>query len=260
MISTHPLAEELVIPRRAHVAEGHDGDGVLQRRGTRVGRCARRAAVKALLRRSRWRRTGIPASGWSRCTGIRGPFRGTAGGEHPLVRLPSSTATSGQTFPSRASFPPGGRRFQPGPATGRSVWGSVGLERRRVSATGRRRRVRRAEPVDRTGSFRHREGFYKKYFSAPKDSSSGHRYLRRMSNGMRPHEDTPTLVSIVALEGRDERTLLALAAGVASGLEPGLGTAILESARERDVEIAAVDGIQETAGAGVAASVGGPGS
>lgn len=74
---------------------------------------------------------------------------------------------------------------------------------------------------------------------------------------MRPHEDTPTLVSIVALDGRDERALLALAAGVASGLEPGLGTAILDSARERDVEIAALDGIQETAGAGVAASIGG---
>jgi Cu+-exporting ATPase len=67
----------------------------------------------------------------------------------------------------------------------------------------------------------------------------------------------PTLVSIVALNGRDERSLLALAAGAARGLEPLFGTAILESARERDVEVAPVDRIQDGAGAGAVASVDG---
>jgi Cu+-exporting ATPase len=65
----------------------------------------------------------------------------------------------------------------------------------------------------------------------------------------------PTLVSIVALDGRDDDTLLALAAGAARGLENPLGTAILESARERDVEVAAVDRVHESAGAGVVAAV-----
>lgn len=67
----------------------------------------------------------------------------------------------------------------------------------------------------------------------------------------------PTLVSIVALDGRDESVLLALAAGAARGLEAPFGNAILESARERDVAIAAVGRVQETAGAGVVASVDG---
>jgi Cu+-exporting ATPase len=67
----------------------------------------------------------------------------------------------------------------------------------------------------------------------------------------------PTLVSIVALDGRDDDTLLALAAGAARGLDVPLGTAILESARERDVPIAAVDRVDHSAGAGVVASVDG---
>jgi Cu+-exporting ATPase len=67
----------------------------------------------------------------------------------------------------------------------------------------------------------------------------------------------PTLISIVALDGRDDGALLALAAGAARGLDAPLGTAILASARERAVEIAAADRIDETAGAGVVASVDG---
>jgi Cu+-exporting ATPase len=63
------------------------------------------------------------------------------------------------------------------------------------------------------------------------------------------------LVSIVALDGRDDDALLALAAGAARGLEGPLGAAILESARERDVEVAAVNQVHETAQAGVVASV-----
>jgi Cu+-exporting ATPase len=65
----------------------------------------------------------------------------------------------------------------------------------------------------------------------------------------------PTLVSIVALDGCGDDELLALAAGAAGDLEAPLSSAILESARERDVEVAAVDRVHETTGAGVVASV-----
>ena len=64
-----------------------------------------------------------------------------------------------------------------------------------------------------------------------------------------------TLVSIVAVDGRDDGALLALAASAARGLDASLATAILESARECAVEIAAADRVQEAAGAGVVASV-----
>jgi Cu+-exporting ATPase len=67
----------------------------------------------------------------------------------------------------------------------------------------------------------------------------------------------PTLVSIVALDGRDDDALLALAAGAARGLDAPLSTAILDSAQERDVEAAAIDQVHHTAGAGVVASVDG---
>ena len=67
----------------------------------------------------------------------------------------------------------------------------------------------------------------------------------------------PTVVSIVALDGRDDATLLALAAGATRGLDVPFGTAILESAREREVPVAAVDRVDPTAGAGVVASVDG---
>jgi Cu+-exporting ATPase len=68
-------------------------------------------------------------------------------------------------------------------------------------------------------------------------------------------EATPRLVSVVALDGRDERALLALAAGVARGLDAPLATAVLESARDRDARIVEADSLQETTGAGVAASI-----
>jgi cation transport ATPase len=67
----------------------------------------------------------------------------------------------------------------------------------------------------------------------------------------------PTIVSIVALDGLSEGTLLALAAGVARALEPLLGAAILESAREREVESAPVERVQKAARSGVVASIGG---
>ena len=67
----------------------------------------------------------------------------------------------------------------------------------------------------------------------------------------------PTLVSIVALDGRDDDALLALAAGAAQGLDASLGAAILDSARERDIEMPPVDQVQEAAGAGVVAAING---
>jgi Cu+-exporting ATPase len=67
----------------------------------------------------------------------------------------------------------------------------------------------------------------------------------------------PTLVSVVALDGHNETALPALAAGAARGLDAPLEMAILESARERGVQIAAVDSVHETAGAGVVASIDG---
>ena len=65
----------------------------------------------------------------------------------------------------------------------------------------------------------------------------------------------PALVSIVAVDGRDDGALLALAAGAARGLDAAVGAAILESARERAVEVAAPDEMQQTPGSGVIASV-----
>ena len=67
----------------------------------------------------------------------------------------------------------------------------------------------------------------------------------------------PTLVSIVAVDGRDETALLGLAASAARALEPPFGTAILASARERDVTIAAADSVPTAGESGVVASVSG---
>ena len=67
----------------------------------------------------------------------------------------------------------------------------------------------------------------------------------------------PTLVSIVALDGCDDDALLTLAAGAARGLDASLGAAILDSARERDIEVPRVDQVHEAAGAGVVSAVNG---
>ena len=67
----------------------------------------------------------------------------------------------------------------------------------------------------------------------------------------------PTVVSIVALDDRDDDALLTLAAGAARGLDASLGAAILDSARERDIEMPLVDQVQEAAGAGVVAAING---
>ena len=64
-----------------------------------------------------------------------------------------------------------------------------------------------------------------------------------------------TLVSVVALEGLAESAVLALAAGVVSGLDAALAAAILHSARERDIHVRAADQLRDTTRQGVAGSV-----
>lgn len=84
-----------------------------------------------------------------------------------------------------------------------------------------------------------------------------------MLNGMRgaasPTADdgTARVVSIVALDGRDDAALLALAASLARGLETPAGAAIIESARERELEIRPVDGFYHSTAMGLAAAVAG---
>jgi Cu+-exporting ATPase len=53
---------------------------------------------------------------------------------------------------------------------------------------------------------------------------------------MRPQARTAKVVSLLALGGRDEAALLALAAAATDGVDAHLATAIRESARERNVE------------------------
>jgi cation transport ATPase len=61
----------------------------------------------------------------------------------------------------------------------------------------------------------------------------------------------------VALDGRDEPALLALAASLARGLDGPMTAAILESARELGIHIEDADWCRGTTGMGVAASVAG---
>ena len=67
----------------------------------------------------------------------------------------------------------------------------------------------------------------------------------------------PRLVSIVAVDGRDDSALLALAASLARSLETPVAGAIVESARERDIEIHSVEQFQHATPMGVAGTVGG---
>lgn len=56
---------------------------------------------------------------------------------------------------------------------------------------------------------------------------------------MRPQTTTAKLVSLLALDGRDEAALLALAAAATDGMDARLATAIRESARERSIQLSA---------------------
>ena len=68
---------------------------------------------------------------------------------------------------------------------------------------------------------------------------------------------TPRLVSVVAIGGREETALLALAASLARGSGHPLGEAILDSARERGIELEQAGRLQDIAGNGVAGMVAG---
>jgi FtsP/CotA-like multicopper oxidase with cupredoxin domain len=74
-----------------------------------------------------------------------------------------------------------------------------------------------------------------------------------MMNAKHEHE----VVSVVALDGRDETAILALAATLASGLDAPLAAAIVRSARERDIPFTSVDAHEARVGVGLAASVAG---
>ena len=57
---------------------------------------------------------------------------------------------------------------------------------------------------------------------------------------MTSQTSTPKLVSLVALDGRDEGELLVLAAGATDGIDGRLAAAIRESVRDRNVEVSGV--------------------
>jgi P-type Cu+ transporter len=57
-----------------------------------------------------------------------------------------------------------------------------------------------------------------------------------LEEAMRPKITTAKLVSLLALDGRNEAALLALAAGATDGIDAHLAAAICESARERHVQ------------------------
>jgi FtsP/CotA-like multicopper oxidase with cupredoxin domain len=65
------------------------------------------------------------------------------------------------------------------------------------------------------------------------------------------------LVSVVALDGLDESIVLAFGASLAAGLDTPLGAAILDSARERDIHVCAVDRFHDSPSNGVAGAVDG---
>jgi Cu+-exporting ATPase len=65
------------------------------------------------------------------------------------------------------------------------------------------------------------------------------------------------IVTVIALEGRSETSLLTLAAAIAAGLEPALAAAIEETARDRGASRCRCQDVVESTATGVAGSVGG---
>ena len=76
-------------------------------------------------------------------------------------------------------------------------------------------------------------------------------------HGITNHNNRANVVSFVALDGRDESTVLGLAASAVRGLETPVATAIVESARQRTIPMHHVDHCHETTRAGIVASVAG---
>lgn len=70
-------------------------------------------------------------------------------------------------------------------------------------------------------------------------------------------EGKPRLVSVVALPGRDEATLLRLAASLERGSEHPLAAAIIAGAEGRKVELATVENFQSLTGRGIVGTVDG---
>jgi FtsP/CotA-like multicopper oxidase with cupredoxin domain len=67
----------------------------------------------------------------------------------------------------------------------------------------------------------------------------------------------PKVVTLVAFDGWDDAALLALAASVATGVDTPVATSIVDSARERQIQIRHVDHFEHTTGLGVAGAVSG---
>ena len=67
----------------------------------------------------------------------------------------------------------------------------------------------------------------------------------------------PTLASIVALDGWNDSTLLAVAASLAAGLEAPVAAAIVDGAREREIRVRPVDRVLHTTRTGAAAAIAG---
>ena len=65
------------------------------------------------------------------------------------------------------------------------------------------------------------------------------------------------VVTVIALEGHSQASLLTLAAGIAAGLEPGLAAAVEETARDYGVPTWSCQGFSEATANGVAASADG---
>jgi Cu+-exporting ATPase len=70
-------------------------------------------------------------------------------------------------------------------------------------------------------------------------------------------EGKPRLVSLVALPGRDEASLLHLAASLERGSEHPLAAAIIGGAAERKIELSAAENFQSLTGRGITGNVGG---
>jgi FtsP/CotA-like multicopper oxidase with cupredoxin domain len=108
-----------------------------------------------------------------------------------------------------------------------------------------------------------REEFYKKTSRQPEGLLPGlpaivQRMLMARERRRRPtakDSGKARLVSIVALDGLDESVALAFGASLAAGLDTPLGAALLDSARERDIHVRAVDRFHDSQRNGVAGAV-----
>jgi P-type Cu+ transporter len=86
------------------------------------------------------------------------------------------------------------------------------------------------------------------------------RYRQAMFNESLANNDATTrnhrrIVTVIALDGRSETSLLTLAAAIAAGLEPALAAAIEETARERGASRCCCQDVVESTATGVAGSV-----